>query len=76
MHDAGYRFNESGRIQDLTTTQQRMVGLWNAAEAYLQQVRSRQARSGRSSVTEQRKHDHEARLARKSMDAQTNGGVS
>lgn len=53
-----------------------MIHLWTAAEAYIQQVRRREAKHGQSSYTAQRKQDHEARLARKSMDAQTNGGLS
>jgi len=45
MHEWGYRYNESGRIQDLTRQQRELIRLGEITEQYIQQ-QQRQAHSG------------------------------
>lgn len=37
LHEWGYSFNQSGRIQDLTSHQERMIVLAEMAENYIQE---------------------------------------
>jgi hypothetical protein len=45
MHEWGYRYNESGRIQDLTRQQRELIRLGEITEQYIQQ-QQRQEHSG------------------------------
>jgi hypothetical protein len=52
LHEWGYRFNHSGKIQDLTTTQQRIIRLAESAEAYVQQEQMQRAQNGSNTKTD------------------------
>ncbi len=50
-HEWGYRFNESGRIQDLTRSQRQVIHLAEQAENYLKQQQQRAAQRGGKTQT-------------------------
>ncbi len=73
-HEWGYQFNESGRIEDLTSRQKRMIALAERAEAYVKDQQSNQQPGGTRSGLENRQSKRERIEAAKRKYATGDGG--
>lgn len=66
-HEWGYRF-PADDISELTTRQQRLIQVAEAAESYIQQIQMDRSETGSSTRTAQVKRDHKASIRQRTHE--------